>query len=108
MPTYDFILGTVEEEPVAALLNCEWQASKWYKEKQRETVHLEIFADSYLFDGETADKRQDRVLSFSQKSREFGFRYEKRKVIEVRDQMNISNDSDVSEYLTEHDAFALI
>ena len=108
VPTYDFIMGTVEGGPIEALQKCEWQASKWYKRIQGETVHLEIFADGHLLDSRTAEKRQDRVLSFSQKSRQFGFRYEKRKIIEIQNPEKSLRDTFESGYLTEHDAFAMI
>ena len=70
----DFFMGEVEEAPVTVLKNLEWQASKWYQKKNKNTSQLDLYADANLLDsGETLMPR-DRVMSFSQQKRQHGFR----------------------------------
>lgn len=73
-PPADFILGLVGKEPVEALLDLEWQASEYFK-KNNLNYKARIYADSHLVSGKEII-RNDRVVSFSQKSRKYKERFE--------------------------------
>lgn len=64
-----------------------------------DRISLEIYTDSYLTGKESYQLRQDKVLSFSQKERKFGFRYESRVRVEVLNPLWQEQSS------TEHDIF---
>ena len=68
------------------------------KYKREKVIALELYADSDLLEGIKGSLRKDRVLSFSQKDRKFGFRYESRIWVHVDNNKYISEDS-------EHDAY---
>ena len=67
---------------------------------QSSEITLEIFADSYLINDENDQLRKDRVESFSQKERKFGFRYESRLLVTVSNPFGQKN--------TQHDIFTYI
>ena len=73
----------------------------WYMKRQStdDRISLEIYTDSYLTGKESYQLRQDKVLSFSQKERKFGFRYESRVRVEVLNPLWQEQSS------TEHDIF---
>lgn len=99
--TADFILGVTEVDPIESLKFLEWQASRWYMKSQSGAlISLEVYCDSYLTEKDSYQLRQDRVISFSQKGRKFGYRYEARLL------MTVSNPS--AKKNTEHDAFSFI
>ena len=89
------------------IVNCleshEWMASSWYKKKYRNDkfVGLEIYADSDLIDDNSHILRKDRPISFSQKNRRFGFRYESRKWVHVVNDRYVESDS-------KHDVFGAV
>lgn len=97
----DFLLKTTSDSALDSLKQLEWQASEWFmKRHSRESnFSLEIYADNYLLEKEVYQLRQDRVLSFSQKERKFGFRYESRVRVEVLNPLRQEQSS------TEHDIF---
>ncbi|EHI70420.1 type I-E CRISPR-associated protein Cas5/CasD [Streptococcus ictaluri] len=99
----DFILEITADSALESLKRLEWQASEWFmRQHSNETsLTLEMSADSYLINKESYRLRQDRVRSFSQKSRKFGFRYE------VRDLVNVSNPM-AQGTETRHDVFGSI
>lgn len=72
-----FILGTNEEGPIEALENLDWQAANWYKKKIKN-YRADIYADKDLLPENPHTIRNDRVVSFSQKERKFGPRFEAR------------------------------
>lgn len=72
-----FILGTSEKGPIEALENLDWQAAPWYK-KKNENYRADIYADKGLLLEKPHTIRNDRVVSFSQKDRKFGPRFEAR------------------------------
>lgn len=78
----DFIIKTSDEDPIKALENLEWQAAAWYKNKHKN-YRADIYADKNLITEKQASKRNDRVISFSQKERKFAPRFEVRKSIEM-------------------------
>lgn len=96
---FDFILGTYDRGPIELLSDFPWQASKYYQEsykkKGENKALLEIYADKNLIPDFPSNLRQDRVISFSQKHRRFGFRYEARKTVQIS----------ISDIQTEHDVF---
>jgi CRISPR system Cascade subunit CasD len=53
----------------------EWQARKWYRDKQPKFVYLEIIADSDAMpEDEATITRRDVPVSFDQANRKYGFR----------------------------------
>lgn len=72
-----FILETSEEGPIEALEKLDWQAASWYK-KKNENYRADIYADKGLLPEKPHTIRNDRVVSFSQKERKFGPRFEAR------------------------------
>ncbi len=75
----DFVIDMVETGAIEALQNLEWQASDWYKKRNRNYV-ADIYADKDLLPESGYTMRNDRVISFSQKERKFGPRFEARTV----------------------------
>ena len=73
----DFVIDMVETGAIEALQNLEWQASDWYKKRNRNYV-ADIYADKDLLPESGYTMRNDRVISFSQKERKFGPRFEAR------------------------------
>lgn len=71
----DFIIDVVETGAIEALQNLEWQASDWYKKRNQNYV-ADIYADKDLLPESGYTMRNDRVISFSQKERKFGPRFE--------------------------------
>lgn len=95
----DFFLQTTNDEIIDSLSQFDWQAAEWYMRKQRKQfVTLELYADAHLLEKSAHNLRKDRVLSFSQKERKFGVRYEARINIEVLNQYAGVNN-------TEHNAW---
>lgn len=76
----NFILGTSEDGPIEALKNLDWQAAAWYKKKNKN-YRADIYADKDLLPESSYTIRNDRVVSFSQKERKFGPRFEARSSI---------------------------
>ncbi|MCT7696057.1 type I-E CRISPR-associated protein Cas5/CasD [Lactobacillus iners] len=73
----DFIITVTNKDALDALQNLEWQAAKWYKRKHQNYC-ADIYADKDLNLQGIATTRNDRVVSFSQKERKFGPRFETR------------------------------
>lgn len=84
----DFFLGVSHSSPIEILMNHEPLDSK------TTVAKLPIYADADLIEGTTQTMRKDRVLSFSQQERKFGFRGEALTYITVSE--------------PEHDAFEAI
>lgn len=78
----DFIIKITEEDAITALEKLEWQAAEWYKKKYAD-YRAEIYADKALIPQGIATMRKDYVISFSQKERKFGPRFEVRKSINL-------------------------
>lgn len=97
---YDFILDVTDKSAVDSLKSLEWQASAWYKKKHKkdQSIGLELYADGDLLEDVDGVLRKDRAISFSQKDRRFGFRYESRVWVYVENEEFISDDS-------QHDIF---
>ncbi|EGS31714.1 CRISPR-associated protein Cas5/CasD [Peptoniphilus sp. oral taxon 375 str. F0436] len=74
----DFILEVKDLGAIDALEQLPWQAADWYRKKHKN-YRGEIYADKDLFDSKTWIMRKDQVISFSQKERKFGPRFESRK-----------------------------
>lgn len=75
--TPDFIIGTLDVGAIEALNSLDWQASKWYKLRNKN-YRADIYADKDLLPEGASSIRNDRVISFSQKERKFGPRFESR------------------------------
>ena len=97
----DFIVQVTNDSALDSLKQLDWQAVTWYMKRQStdDRISLEIYTDSYLTGKESYQLRQDKVLSFSQKERKFGFRYESRVRVEVLNPLWQEQSS------TEHDIF---
>lgn len=90
----DFFVGTFTESGVDVLSTFPWQASEFIQMSQsNDEVILELYADAHLLPERSNYIRQDKVVSFDQKERKFGFRYESRIDIPLK----------VPIYLEEHD-----
>lgn len=77
----DAILDIFQGGVVEQLEKYEWQAASWYKDKNKgdnedELIALELVADAGLVSSRMSSLRKDKVYSFSQEDRKFGFRYE--------------------------------
>lgn len=84
----DFIIKITEEDAITALEKLEWQAAEWYKDwykKKHADYRADIYADKALIPQGIATMRKDYVISFSQKERKFGPRFEVRKSINFID-----------------------
>ena len=99
----DFILGNFDVDIRAALEKCEWQAKDYYKKRyDKSQKSLDVYCDKGVFDN--ADReilRQDKVISFSKKNRQFSFRYADHAKIYVKN--SIFEDED-----TNHNIFDLV
>lgn len=73
----DFVIDMVETGAIEALQNLEWQASDWYKKRNKNYV-ADIYADKDLLPDSGYTIRNDRVSSFSQEGRKFEPRFEAR------------------------------
>ena len=78
----NFVLQKNELGAIDALKNLEWQASKKYQRRNKEYI-ADIYADKELLDDEPYSTRNDRVVSFSQKERKFGPRFEVKSSIKL-------------------------
>lgn len=100
----DFLIKVTDDGAIESLKNCKCQAAKWYKKRHADDLkQLEIFADSDLIEDGTSALRKDKVVSFSQKERKFGFRYESRLLMETDTVIN-----KVKKDFTDHDIFESI
>jgi CRISPR system CASCADE complex protein casD len=99
----DFILGNFDCDIRDALEKCEWQAKDYYKKRYNKSQKLlDVYCDKGVFDN--ADReilRQDKVISFSNKHRQFSFRYEDHAKIYVKNSMFEDED-------TNHNIFDLV
>lgn len=99
----DFILDVSDNNLMELIRKYEWQAAQWYKRKyEGKKVTLEIFADEDLTDNKSNILRKDRVISFSQKDRKFGFRYESREKIVFEHKR--TEESDNSQKMSDHES----
>ena len=99
----DFILGNFDGDIRDALEKCEWQAKDYYKKRYNTNQKsLDVYCDKGVFDN--ADReilRQDKVISFSNKNRQFSFRYEDHAKIYVKNSIFEAED-------TNHNIFDLV
>lgn len=104
--TADFILGTYDCSPIAALEYLPWQAASWYQRKARaDQVTLEIYADADLLDSKFRRMEKERVISFSQQERKFSYRPIGRTFVNTANKHSSPEDHELS---GDHDAFAAI
>lgn len=89
----DFILDKTNQGVVESLENISWQAGNWYKKeyKNKSRVELEVYIDGDLIKESVSKFRKDRVESFSQKHRQFGYRGEKRYVVTLSEEHDAFN-----------------
>ena len=90
----DFILNSNHEGVISSLSNLEFQGK--IKKIEDSSIKLDVYADGHLIDGENSIMKQDRVISFSQKGRKFGFRSVKNMTMNIKIQKE------------EHDVFSSI
>lgn len=97
--TADFYMGIFDGGIIDVLSKYPWQASKWYQNRSREKISsLFIYADGHLGAKDRYFIRKDKVVSFSQQERKFGFRTE---IVLKADIPRINCG-------TEHDAFGAV
>lgn len=94
----DFFIESKNLGVVESLEQLSWQASKWYK--KINSNELIAYVDSDLVASEPIQMRKDKVRSFSQKNRSFGFRGEAQIKIDVQSKKLKENG-----FSKEHDAF---
>lgn len=89
----DFILDKTNQGVVESLANLSWQAGNWYKKayKNKSRVELEVYIDGDLVEESVSKFRKDRVESFSQKHRQFGYRGEKRYLVTLSEEHDAFN-----------------
>lgn len=89
----DFILDKTDLGVIESLENLSWQAGNWYKRdfKDKSKVDLEVYIDGDLLEESVSKFRKDRVESFSQKNRRFGYRGEKRYVVTLSEEHDAFN-----------------
>lgn len=99
----DFILGMFDSDIKKSLEKCEWQAKEYYKKKYNQNQKaLDVYCDKGIFDKTDREAlRQDKVISFSKKDRQFSFRYETHTKIYVKNSMFEAKD-------TNHNIFDLV
>ncbi|WP_318767454.1 type I-E CRISPR-associated protein Cas5/CasD [Lactiplantibacillus carotarum] len=63
------------DDPVSILQTLPWQAAKWYQKRQRQSEQtVEIIADADLLPRKRSRMVKDKVISFDQRDRRYGFR----------------------------------
>lgn len=62
------------ENPIEFLSTMDWQASEWYQKKQSATISVELIADAVLLPEASNFIVKNRVNSFDQRGRRYGFR----------------------------------
>ncbi len=80
--TADFFIAKEKIDVMKCLETLEWQAAPWYKRKNK-VDKLAIYADADLIGQGPSTMIKDRVLSFSQREREHGFRPIRRKYVPI-------------------------
>lgn len=91
-----------DQTPVAVLKEMKWQAASWYQRRQR-AEHLEIIADANLLADKPSALFKDRVVSFSQRNRQHGFRAIARTTVPLSQLKTQSSNLD-----TQHDPFTAL
>lgn len=79
--TADFLIDMVESDIITALKTMPWQGKPWMINKNQENLQCHVYADGDLVSSENLTMRRDRVKSFDQNHRRFGFRSEKHETI---------------------------
>lgn len=89
----DFIIDKTNLGVIESLENLSWQAGNWYKRdfKDKSKVDLEVYIDGDLLEESVSKFRKDRVESFSQKNRRFGYRGEKGYVVTLSEEHDAFN-----------------
>ena len=100
----DFFLGVFEEGVIEILKTYPWQAASWFKKKQRHDpkYHTFVYADSHLLKQAVRKRRKDKAISFSQKNRQFQYRFESELSVMLENPLYQGSTKD------EHDALAAI
>ena len=86
----DFLIGKTGMGTIESLKKFPWQAKKWYRKMHTNEIY--IYADAELLDGKGLLMRKDRVKSFSQKERKFGFRTESKVCIMAPNEVDGEHD----------------
>ncbi len=76
--TADFYLGIFNGGLIENLTKLDWQAADWYMKKNTGIESLELIFDADLIEGQKLPMARDRVITFSQAHRQYGFRPLKR------------------------------
>lgn len=89
-----------DENPVAALKQLPWQASKWYRRQQQKKpkIIVKVIADAFLLPQAATQIQRDMVQSFARSGRKLA----QRAVV----QTNVKLDNDCYVQSNEHDIMA--
>lgn len=98
----DFLLDTSDLEPLEALEQTPWLGSGSTSNRHESQLNLPIYADQDLLRAKNVRMRKDRVESFSQRHRRYGFRAEGHSFVTVE------NPHFVVEKMDDHDVFACL
>lgn len=99
----------LDQNPLRVLESLTWQASDWYQQRyqkghgQAGEVELEIYADADLLTDRHSTLVKDRVVSFDQRSRRYGFRAMAVKRIKVTNPLSMGQ-----EQTTGHDPLSVL
>lgn len=97
---YDYLIEINRLDVIGNLKTTPWNASGWYKKHAPNT--LDIYCDSDLIKGSHSyRKRKDIVKSFSQKNRQFKYRYESNLTVPIDniEKVKTHRDHDIFEEL---------
>lgn len=92
----DYFIDVVEGDVIASISGVPWQAKKWYQKVG--SPKLELFCDRHLLENNREFLVRDRVISFSQDRRNFGFRSVATTTIDVNPK----------DYKQQHDALSAL
>lgn len=85
----DFLIGLKNGSIIENLNDLPRQAKKGSSTHKSD---LSIYGDAHLFESRHKRMRQDRVISFNQEERKFGFRAEARGTIVIKEEHDVFNE----------------
>lgn len=74
------------ETPIEVLTKLDWQASDWYKRKNKQLkyMHTEIYADANILKSEKEFLVKDAIKSLGQKNRQYSYRAVTKKYVDLK------------------------
>lgn len=92
------------QSPVEVLEQLSWRAADWYQRRywrHAESVRVEMIADAGLLPHQHSGLARDRVVSFDQRDRRYGYRAVATETVTLRPTASQQGD-------TEHDPFSVL